>query len=388
MIMGQVTDIAIMYRILKPLVSPWDTLPAYKLGIIDEKGSPLKNSKDLHTSQEKNAYTPLDRLIFTVKRALDKVPNGIKSIGGLAIAAHLLKECYNTDTYIEETIEVVFESLLSENVESEIQYVSSILESTEYIEYMLSEEGEGAPANSTGTAVSGTGDDKSVAVPLKLVRRKQVENLKEMAQPTDDAKNKMHYHGTSSRDAALSIANSKLEAPDLKDRGGFLKPVQGKVYVTPHIHYAQIYALGGDVAGSSYKPKHEYGYLFGVHGSKLRDVQPDEDSIGGMLSKYKTEDEAPRWLHPLAQRHLGPNTYSKAKDGEYAWQAKAGKTLVNKMSDSQKNELIDKYGAHVAHTGSLEHDSIYRIHTSKIPLLKSDGSNFFDHAEKITKDQI
>lgn len=212
--------------------------------------------------------------------------------------------------------------------------------------------------------------------------------ITEMATPTPVAQEKDFYHGTASREAAIGIAKHGIVAPEQKDRKGFLKPVQGKVYITPHLHYAQMYALGGDVAGSSYKPKNDYAYVFKVPGYQLKDVQPDEDSIGEMLSDYRSKDRKPHWLDPLAAKHLGDTTYKKAKEGDYAWGIRAGKTLVNKMSDDQKNEIIDKYGAHVAHQGTLIPSEIYRIHTSKIPLLKRDGSNFHEHAEKIQPHEI
>ena len=214
--------------------------------------------------------------------------------------------------------------------------------------------------------------------------------LVEMAQPTEKAKSKDYFHGTSSREAALGIAKNGIQPPDLTGKKGFMVPVKGKTYMTPHLHYAQIYALGGDVAGNnSWKPKHEYGYVFKIPGHQLKDVQPDEDSVGGLLTQYNETGKAgPDWLHNLARKHLGATTYSKAVDGEAAWQTRAGKTLLGKMSDSQKNELIDNYGAHVAHHVPVTPTDIYRIHTSKIPLLKPDGSNFFEHAEKINPEDI
>jgi hypothetical protein len=207
--------------------------------------------------------------------------------------------------------------------------------------------------------------------------------LKEAAVP-DRMKSMTFFHGTTNREAALGIAKEGIKAPDLKNKKGDLVPVSGKVYVTPHIHYAQIYALGGDIAGSksshhiSDKEKYgDYGYVFGVGGNKLNDIQPDEDSIGEMINKQN-----PAWLHSMASWHLHPTTYKKVMDGEYAKYAVAGKQLVKKMSDDQKQLLIHQ-GAHIAHHGTLVPDQVYRIHRDKIPLLNRDGSNFFDHAEKI-----
>jgi hypothetical protein len=203
----------------------------------------------------------------------------------------------------------------------------------------------------------------------------------EMATPSDAIKSKTYYHGTSSRAAALGIAEHGILPPEAPKKSGDLTPVAGKVYITPHIHYAQIYSLGGDIAGSNCKMSHhqheDYGYVFSVHGSKLKDVQPDEDSVGEMVN-----NGSPIWLQHMARNHLHPTTFKKIKDGEYSKFASGGKQLVRKMTDTQKSDIINA-GAHVAHTGSLKPDSVYRIHKDKIPLLKRDGSNFFDHAEKI-----
>jgi len=209
--------------------------------------------------------------------------------------------------------------------------------------------------------------------------------VNEMAAPSEDMKNKTYYHGTSSREAALGIAKNGIVPPEPKKRSD-MSPVPGKVYITPHIHYAQIYALGGNIAGSDYKMNHhkteDHGYVFGVHGSKLKDVQPDEDSVGEMVS-----NKSPSWLHNMAHKHLNPSTLKKIHDGEYSKFASGGKQLVRKMTDGQKSEIINA-GAHVAHTGTIHPDSVYRIHKSKIPLLKQDGSNFFEHAEKIDPKDI
>ena len=158
-----------------------------------------------------------------------------------------------------------------------------------------------------------------------------------------------------------------------------LTPVEGKTYITPHIHYAQIYALDGDIAGSTHHNNDKHGYVFQIHGKKLKDVQPDEDDVGHLIYK----NTHPDWLKNLANKHLTPNVMNRVKDGEYAYFAKAGKKLLNKMSDEQKLDLINNHNTHIAHTGTLMPDKVFRIHHSKIPLLKRDGSNFFQHAEEL-----
>lgn len=209
--------------------------------------------------------------------------------------------------------------------------------------------------------------------------------LNEMAVPSEDAKSKTYFHGTHSRAAALGIAKDGFKGRETTGKSSFA-PVAGKVYITPHVGYAQTYAMGASIAGTNHQMAHHetehHGYVFAVHGSKLKDVQPDEDSIGKMV--WKKSHPA---LSEFAKDHLGEPTHKKVMDGDYASWARAGKSLVKKMPDHLKNSVI-AHGAHIAHEGPLKPDAIYRIHKDKIPHLKSDGSNFFDHAEKIEPHQI
>src|ERR1700757_920523 len=113
----------------------------------------------------------------------------------------------------------------------------------------------------------------------------------EMAVPSTQMRSQWFYHGTTSREAAIGIARDGLKpkAPPksrppshhTRQHHNWLEPVKGKTYITPHLSYAQIYAIGGDMAGYNYgkQPYHDkdpYGYVFKFHGSKLKDVQPDE----------------------------------------------------------------------------------------------------------------
>src|SRR3974390_1119753 len=91
-----VVDAAITFRIIRMLVTPWQNTEAYKLGIIDRNGNPLKKSGDLKTSQEQAAYTVLNRLVFKLKRILDKIPFVNKNLSSFAAALWLIKECYNS----------------------------------------------------------------------------------------------------------------------------------------------------------------------------------------------------------------------------------------------------------------------------------------------------
>ena len=62
-------------------------------GSIDDKGKVLKKTKQLKTSEEKEAYTVLTKFIFNLKRLLNQVPGGKSKFASYAAAAVLfLKE--------------------------------------------------------------------------------------------------------------------------------------------------------------------------------------------------------------------------------------------------------------------------------------------------------
>lgn len=214
--------------------------------------------------------------------------------------------------------------------------------------------------------------------------REMVESkILESTEKTPEIESMTFYHGTSNPDAGKSIIKQGLKAPDLTGKKGFLTPVKGAVYATPHVDYAQIYAIGGDMAGHKWDQEREekngrHGYVFKFSGSKLSNIQPDEDSVGEMLYKGHVP-----WLNHLAKYHLADSTVKKVKEGEYIHWARAGKVLVKRMTPEQKVSLIVHHGAHVANFGDIEPDEAWKIDKRKRHLLKRDGSNFFDHAVKV-----
>ena len=62
-------------------------------GIIGKDGKPLKKVRDLNTSEEKSAYTMFHRLVYNIKRIVNKVPLvGKTSLASWAAALWLIKE--------------------------------------------------------------------------------------------------------------------------------------------------------------------------------------------------------------------------------------------------------------------------------------------------------
>jgi hypothetical protein len=227
---------------------------------------------------------------------------------------------------------------------------------------------------------------------MKLLRVYIRELLSEMAAPRQSDLERVYYHGTAKKENAKSIIANGINPPDLSTRSGYLKPVEGKVYITPKISYASIYAIGGDMAGRKVpdwilKDYGQYGYIFVIDGQQLKDIQPDEDSVGEMISNGEVD-----WLDDLARDVLeyedyddevGYNgLYDAVMGGEYNAWAAAGKIVLDSMTDEQKLELID-LGAHVAHTGNLMPKETWRFDRNRTVELAKDGSNFFDLAERI-----
>ena len=88
---SRAADLYYTFRFLKVLVTPWKDMDAFKAGIIDENGKNLIRSKDV-PSKDKDVYTTFHRLVFNIKRILEKVPFGKSKIASYAAALFLLRE--------------------------------------------------------------------------------------------------------------------------------------------------------------------------------------------------------------------------------------------------------------------------------------------------------
>jgi len=85
-------DTIYTYKFIKMLATPWVEQPAYKLGIIDDKGKVLRKANELKTDAEKKAYTPFHRLGWNLKRIVQKMPGGGSKFANYASALFLLRE--------------------------------------------------------------------------------------------------------------------------------------------------------------------------------------------------------------------------------------------------------------------------------------------------------
>lgn len=145
--MSRIIDNVLAYKILRMLITPFIKTPAFRLGIIDARGKILKHSKDLTTAEEKDSYNYLNRLVFNLKRLINKLPGGENYLKSLVAALFLIKESY--ETYNTINIEMRFKEL----VESINANDLILIEETILVNKFLAEE-DGIANVTTGVAVT------------------------------------------------------------------------------------------------------------------------------------------------------------------------------------------------------------------------------------------
>ena len=119
--MGRAIDLFVTYRFLKLLTTPFEKQDAFKLGIIDEKGNRIKKPKssqpavELNTTELKNSYTILHKLVFNIKKIFEKVPGLRTKVGTYAAALFLLKDTFKESVDDPDMFEKEFIKYLKEN---------------------------------------------------------------------------------------------------------------------------------------------------------------------------------------------------------------------------------------------------------------------------------
>lgn len=221
-----------------------------------------------------------------------------------------------------------------------------------------------------------------------------ITTLSEMAVPSDAMRETTFYHGTKSKEAAVSIWKNGLDSnfTNIKygDKNPVMRPVVGRVYVTPHLDYACIYALNGVLMGTDLVK--QSGWVLEFDGKQLGDVQPDEDSVGEFinyyLNKHYYSEKYPEVCNsPLVARITNmasslfkESTMRKVKDGYSLWITKVGKSILKHLTDSEKLQLI-KLGAHVANHGIMIPNKLWEITPKAAKMLERDCSNFHSVAK-------
>jgi hypothetical protein len=137
---GRIFDLIYLYQFLKRLVTPFKKTKAYELGIIDADGNVLIKRKDLTTSEQRDAYTMFDTLVFNLKKLLGKIPGGKSTIATMTAALLLLKEEKNKDfLFSSEENNLVLEDRFHEMFEYVIEHKEDYSYVTDELRPILTE---------------------------------------------------------------------------------------------------------------------------------------------------------------------------------------------------------------------------------------------------------
>jgi len=129
----RIVDTLIVFRILKMLTTPWNKMQAFKFGFIDMNGNRIKEIEDENgkkvkndpvTKKEKSSLTPLHRLVFNLKKIINKVPFGKTQFASYVTALLLLKEECDLDNEQSEELYEKFYRFLKEEELLEAKFLS------------------------------------------------------------------------------------------------------------------------------------------------------------------------------------------------------------------------------------------------------------------------
>lgn len=87
--MISIADTFYAFRFLRLLTTPWKKMGAYKVGLIDAHGSLIRSPQ---TPEEKSKFTLFHRLVFNIKRLMNKIPLGKSTLASYIAALWLLQE--------------------------------------------------------------------------------------------------------------------------------------------------------------------------------------------------------------------------------------------------------------------------------------------------------
>ena len=137
-----IVDLFLVFQFIKRLGTPFNEWPAFKLGIIDEKGNQLIKRADFTKRDQKDAFGIFDIMIMKLKRLLEKVPGGATRIGSYAAALYLIKE--------HDEIQANGDMLTEEQIEEKLNHYMNYANKPDLDSLFESSVDEEAPANSAG----------------------------------------------------------------------------------------------------------------------------------------------------------------------------------------------------------------------------------------------
>ena len=171
-----IVDNLIALKLLTMLCTPFNEYPAFKSGLIDDKGKYVV-PKSKQTAEQKKSITYLDRFVINVKKMINKLPGGENKLKNILSAMVLIKECVEREMP-EESLKVkMLEEAIAQYDTSDRRYQEVITLWADYIKQKEKQNEEvsvsgGMPANNTG----------GVAVPVlplgqnAVVRRRNLTN--------------------------------------------------------------------------------------------------------------------------------------------------------------------------------------------------------------------
>lgn len=175
-----VADNILTIRLLYLLCTPFKEFPAYKAGVINDKGEYIVKPKD-RTKEQNQSLSYLDRLIINIKKLINKLPGGESKLKNVIAGMILIKENYEiveTDILHESCVEYELDSdnsLLSEleKIYSELDNVRE-KQRNEILLLWNMKECVGVGAMAGGAPANNTSGIASYDTPLfGMVRRKR-----------------------------------------------------------------------------------------------------------------------------------------------------------------------------------------------------------------------
>lgn len=153
-------DTVLVYQFIKKLITPFDQMRAYQLGLINDKGEFLRDRK-YFSPEDKKALTMFDVMIINLKKLIAKIPGGNTRIGSITAALLLLRSSPKKLSE-EATVDDIFE--LEEDFYELYPQVAELFED--------------APINATAGVAGLTPD--SLKIPEKARKKYKEKNAADM----------------------------------------------------------------------------------------------------------------------------------------------------------------------------------------------------------------
>ena len=132
-------DLIMAYKFLRKLVTPFNKTDAFKMGLIDDKGVKIRSPE---TSKERESFTYHDRIVFNLKKLLNKL-GGESKIKNYGAALLLLREGEHIVFWPDYKLQKTLLQEIANMSKDDIDLFDETI------------------ANATGANVPGTGDDKA-----------------------------------------------------------------------------------------------------------------------------------------------------------------------------------------------------------------------------------